>query len=171
MPEMLPPRGPGGSKSGPGGFQSASGHHVSPKGPPRAPQIALGGGPGGPRRGSPEGSQLGPVWGTCGPMHQGLPQMGQCIGVCPRWVNASGLAPDGYPIVRCSRDCVAVGSRNRPRHFASPCSGCHAEHGVPTALEGRSYAPLERPVHKHSPRRRSPSCPCLGRVAPTLLLR
>ena len=50
MPKMLPPRGPGGSKSGPGGFQSASGHHVSPKGPPRAPQIGLGGGPGGPRR-------------------------------------------------------------------------------------------------------------------------
>ena len=50
MPKMLPPRGPGGSKSGPGGFQSASGHHVSPKGPPRAPQIALGGGPGGARR-------------------------------------------------------------------------------------------------------------------------
>ena len=36
-----------------------------------------------------------------------------------------------------SHGCVAVGSRNRPRHFSiATCVGYHAEHGTPTALRG-----------------------------------
>ena len=36
-----------------------------------------------------------------------------------------------------SHGCVAVGSRNRPRHFSiASCVGYHAEHGTPTALRG-----------------------------------
>jgi len=45
-----------------------------------------------------------------------------------------------------SRGCVAVGSRNRPRHSSiASCAGCHAEHGVPTALSGGRTLSLERP--------------------------
>lgn len=36
-----------------------------------------------------------------------------------------------------SHGCVAVGSRNRPRHSSiASCVGYHAEHGTPTALSG-----------------------------------
>lgn len=55
-------------------------------------------------------------------------------------------SPTGYQSSDASRDCVAVDSRNRPRHSSiASCAGCHAEHGVPTALSGGRTLSLERP--------------------------
>ena len=131
-------RGPRGAPGGP----PARG----PPGPPGARGPRGGApGPGGPGPGPGRGTHLGVLRTNAirlapdGSMHQGLPQMGQCIGACPREVS----------IIQRSHGCVAVGSRNRPRHSALSCSGWPCGAWCAYGIEGRSYAPLERPVHKH----------------------
>ena len=153
----VPEGAPGGPRGAPG------------PGAPGAPR-----GPGAPGRGPrPGGARTGP-W-------PGYPFGGpadQCYKACPRWVNASGLAPDGSmhrglpqrgnpssnAPVTALRLALATGLVT-PH---CPALGGHAEHGVPTALKGGRTLRLNDLSINTDPIGWSPSCPCLGRVAPTL---
>jgi len=125
-PGGVPGGPPGGPRGAPGGPR-AGGAPGGPRGeifppPGRGP-------PGGPGGGVPEGSPEGyPAWAPDWPMLRSLPQVrtlpsvAQCIRDCGQQIPELGDASHG---------CVAVGSRNRPRHSGiwMPC-GAWCAYGI-----------------------------------------
>ena len=111
--------GPGGGPAGAPGGARAGGRPGGPGGRP--------GGPGGAPRGGPPG---GPLEGVLEGVQEGSPigpQLDPCLGPSAM-ANASGAASQpnargDAPVVRHSHGCVAVDSRDRPRHSVSPHAG------------------------------------------------
>ena len=153
-PDLGSPEGsPGGPRGAPGG-PGPGGPPGGPGGRGRAP------GPGGPQG----GPRRAPFWAQSGGPAD------QCYKACPRWVNASGLAPDGSmhrglpqrgtpssnAPVTALRLALATGLVT-PH---CPALGGHAEHGVPTALKGGrtlrlndlsiNTDPIGCPLHPHA---------------------
>ena len=181
----------------------------APRGPPRGPHTpflnkyiiywpgwAPKWGPGG----GPGGSPGPPAWGSRAPPgpggRGGAPGSGpdralpgypfggpadQCYKACPRWVNASGLAPDGsmhrglpqrgihHPTLSWLR-CGWLSQPASPLRVVLLWMAMRSMVCLRHWRGGRTLRLNDLSINT-DPIGWSPSCPCLGRVAPTLLLR